>query len=112
VSLYDLAVLRALAGGDEDFIKEILMTFVNQCDDYFSHFKSNVDAENWEALGRSAHKFNSSVDSIGIIGGKEILKSIEVKCKAEEDLNEIKELVIKITSIANQVKNEIIKEYS
>ena len=112
VSLFDLSVLRSLAGGDEDFVKDIVITFVNQCDDYLALLKTHVDNESWADLGRSAHKFNSSVDAIGIIGGKEILKTIELNCKEEKNISEIKELVKEITSISIQVKNSIIKHYS
>ena len=110
--LYDLSVLEMLSGGDEAFKLDILKTFVNQVDDSLKMLHDFYNEEEFESLAKAAHKYNSSVDSIGVKNGKKILKDLEIACKMK-DVN--KEFIFNkietISELTSKVKKHIQATY-
>lgn len=109
--LYDLSTLISISGDDMEFVKDILSTYINECDNYLEQLQDFYENKKWEQLGKLAHKFNSSVDSIGIKNGKTILKNIELECRGEKNEGNIKGNLDLITNIAIEVKRSLVEQY-
>lgn len=111
-NLYDLSMLEMLADGDEEFKIDLLQTFVGQVDPSVERIYNFLKEEEYEKLAKAAHKFNSSVDSVGIKNGKKMLKDIELECKKESpDLDFIKSSIKTICDITVKVKTDIETKY-
>ncbi len=75
--LYDLTMIRSVSGGDESFIKKMVALFTETVPQNVSELKVACENENWEQVSKLAHKLKSTVDSMGIISLKTIIRSVE-----------------------------------
>lgn len=54
--LYSLEKLQELAQGDDAFVQEMVTTFINNVSEEAANMQKLMDAGDWKAIGRIAHK--------------------------------------------------------
>ncbi|MDX8340908.1 Hpt domain-containing protein [Draconibacterium sp. IB214405] len=74
--------IETLAGGDQEFVKEMAEIFLEQIDEFVANMSSFLEAENWEKLAREAHTAKSSAMTFGMDDTGTLLKNIQVECQA------------------------------
>ena len=80
----DLSYLESMAGGDREFIREMIDIFREQIDEY-SHLMPDLNEKsNYTDLARLAHKAKSSVAVMGMNSEVDLLKELEVLAKEEK----------------------------
>lgn len=106
----DLTVLKELTGDDDDFIKEMIQTYLDSAPSDFEKMKEQYAEGDIESLGKTAHKMKGAARSMGI-KGHELLLTIEQigkgnhpKTDLEKSYNEFAQLFPKII---NELQNDL-----
>jgi len=77
----DLTFLNEISDGDQDFITDVLNTFLVEMPKDMAHLKSAVDQQNTLEISRVAHKTKSTLQTLGLNDLKELAYSIEQRAK-------------------------------
>jgi HPt (histidine-containing phosphotransfer) domain-containing protein len=64
--------------------------------------KNAMQEENWEQVGKTAHKLKSTIDSMGIKSIRQEIRTVEANARQKEALQDIPGLVSNIDSVINQ----------
>jgi CheY-like chemotaxis protein len=100
--LYDLTMVQSVSGGDEGFIKKMVALFIETVPQNMQDLKNALQAENWEQVGKTAHKLKSTIDSMGIKSIRQEIRTVESNAKQMESLAEIPSLVAMIDNVINE----------
>jgi hypothetical protein len=100
--LYDLTMVQSVSGGDEGFIKKMVALFIETVPQNMEDLKSALQAENWEQVGKTAHKLKSTIDSMGIKSIRQEIRTVEANAKQMESLTEIPGLVDLIDNVIKE----------
>ena len=109
--LYDLSMVQSVSGGDEGFIRKMVALFIETVPQNMKDLKNAMQQENWDQVGKTAHKLKSTIDSMGIKTIRQEIRTVEANAKTKEALQEIPALVGMIDSVIEecilQLKAEI-----
>jgi HPt (histidine-containing phosphotransfer) domain-containing protein len=100
--LYDLTMVQSVSGGDEGFIRKMVALFIETVPQNMQDLKNALQAENWEQVGKTAHKLKSTIDSMGIKSIRQEIRTVESNAKQMESLAEIPSLVTMIDNVINE----------
>jgi PAS domain S-box-containing protein len=100
--LYDLTMVQSVSGGDEGFIKKMVALFIETVPQNMQDLKNALQAENWEQVGKTAHKLKSTIDSMGIKSIRQEIRTVEANAKQMESLTEIPALVTTIDNVITE----------
>lgn len=108
--LYDLTMVESISGGDQDFIKKMVQLFVDTMPQNLKDLQQSLKEENWEMVGKHAHKMKSTIDSMGITSLKDDIRTVEAGGKTKTNLEQVPVLIEKVaTTLAQcitQIKND------
>lgn len=96
--LPDLTYLKAMAEGDEDFVKEIITYFLKNGPALLNLVRDSALAGDFEKLHFTAHKLLPQLTFVGILAAVPDVEKIENECKHMDDLPVVIERVMKIVS--------------
>ncbi len=94
--LFDLSQLRQLSRGNEDFVKKMVAVFVKLTAENTEAFEDAIDHDDTEKIKKLAHKIKPSIDQLGIISLKDVVRNIE-KYEVENGSHTELESWVKIT---------------
>ena len=100
--LYDLSMVQSVSGGDEGFIKKMVALFIETVPQNVEDLKTAMAAENWDLVGKTAHKLKSTIDSMGIKSIRQEIRTVEANARQKESLQEIPTLVTNIDSVIRE----------
>ena len=100
--LYDLSMVQSVSGGDEGFIKKMVALFIETVPQNLDELVKATAAENWDQVGKTAHKLKSTVDSMGIKSIRQEIRTVEANAKQKVQVEEIPALVDKIGSVIHE----------
>jgi CheY-like chemotaxis protein len=100
--LYDLTMVQSVSGGDEGFIKKMVALFIETVPQNMQDLKNALQAENWEQVGKTAHKLKSTIDSMGIKSIRQEIRTVEANAKQMESLTEVPGLVDRIDNVIKE----------
>lgn len=100
--LYDLTMVQSVSGGDEGFIKKMVALFIETVPQNVQDLKKAMQEENWEQVGKTAHKLKSTIDSMGIKSIRQEIRAVEANAKALESLETIPSLVNTIDTVIKE----------
>lgn len=106
----DLSYLKKLAQGDNDFVKDMLETFINQRDSFISEMSDALNDGRYEDLSGIAHKMKSSLSIIHLKELEPVIKAIETKALHERKDAELKSLIADADSITYKACIELTSE--
>src|SRR6185312_5860946 len=84
--LYDLSMVQSVSGGDEGFIRKMVALFIDTVPQNVQDLKNALEAENWEQVGKTAHKLKSTIDSMGIKSIRQEIRTVEANARQKEGL--------------------------
>jgi PAS domain S-box-containing protein len=108
--LYDLSMVQSVSGGDESFIKKMVALFIETVPQNLEELVKATQEENWDQVGKTAHKLKSTVDSMGIKSIKQEIRTVEANAKQKAQLEEIPALVEKIGSVIHECIGQLQSE--
>lgn len=109
--LYDLSMVEAISGGDQQFVKKMIQLFLDTMPQALNDLEAELKQEKWESLGKLAHKMKSTIDSMGIVSLKQDIRAIEHNGKQQTALNGMSGLVAKIRRVMEACMNQVKKDY-
>lgn len=109
--MYDLTMIKSVSGGDEEFIKKMIVLFIETVPQNVGELKKSLQTEDWEQVSKQAHKLKSTVDSMGIKSLKTIIRTVEANGKQKISLEEIPSLIKKIDADINDCVEQLKKEF-
>jgi CheY-like chemotaxis protein len=86
---FDLSYLRSISNDNEDFIVEMMQTFVQTIPGILQEMKSCVLDKNWEKLSKLAHQIKPSFTLMGITDLRATILFIEENGKNNTNLAEL-----------------------
>jgi HPt (histidine-containing phosphotransfer) domain-containing protein len=111
--LYDLTMVQSVSGGDEGFIRKMVSLFIETVPQNVQDLKNAMQAENWEQVGKTAHKLKSTIDSMGIKSIRQEIRTVEANARQKESLEDIPGLVTNIDTVIRecieQLQTEVLK---
>jgi CheY-like chemotaxis protein len=109
--LYDLTMVQSVSGGDDGFIKKMVALFIETVPQNIQDMKKALNEENWDQVGKLAHKLKSTIDSMGIKSIRQEIRTVEANAKQKESLQEVPALIGTIDTVISeciaQLKAEI-----
>jgi CheY-like chemotaxis protein len=111
-SLYDLTMVRSVSGGDEGFIKKMVQLFVDTVPPGLSELQEALRQEQWERVGKLAHKLKSTIDSMGITSLKDDIRTIESNGKHQENTGILAPLVQRVTEVVTACIGQLKTDFS
>ena len=110
--LYDLELVKEISGGDEAFVKSMVVLFLQTVPVSLDDLQSACNDQNWEQAGRVAHKLKSTIDSMKITPLKDVIRKIESNGKKCENVETIPELVKEVQIIMHRCMNQVKMDYA
>lgn len=107
MSLVSFNYLEEISGGDKDFQKEIVMTFLEEINPDLALLKQHADAGNWIEMGKMAHKVKAP---IGMLCGEEMKDKVlflEKNAKAMTAIDQLPAKVSEFLTLMQQVIAEL-----
>lgn len=78
----DLTFLNEISDGDQEFITDVLQTFLVEMPKDMSQLRAAIEAENIKDIGKVAHKTKSTLQTLGLHELKEMAYTIERSAKS------------------------------
>jgi CheY-like chemotaxis protein len=110
--LYDLTMIHGLSGGDEAFIKQMVELFVDTMPASMVEFKATLEHNDYDAMGKLAHKLKSTTGSMGMDSIKDEIRMVEMNCKKNENLEGTPALVLRCIEVINQTVAQLKSDFS
>jgi hypothetical protein len=82
--LYDLSMVQSVSGGDEGFIQRMVALFIETVPQNVQDLKKAMLEEDWEQVGKTAHKLKSTIDSMGIKSIRQEIRTVEANARQKE----------------------------
>jgi CheY-like chemotaxis protein len=104
----DLEALRDLTGGDADFERELVQTFISSGDQCLAEILAALQAADFETIGKRAHALKGASANIHARGLADAASSLETAARANS-VREIDGLVRELTEKLQAVNAELLK---
>jgi CheY-like chemotaxis protein len=98
-TLYDLTMIRSVSGGDEGFIKKMILLFIETVPQNVKELVDATARKSWEQVSKLAHKLKSTIDSMGIRTLHDPIRAIEANAKNQEHLELLPDKVRQVESV-------------
>jgi len=108
--LYNLDYLRSVSGNNEEFIREMVLTFTQTIPPVLKEMKLALAGKDWEKLARMAHQIKPSFTLMGLNPLRSSILFIEENSKFATKLDELPSVVSDFVSQCNIVLPELAKE--
>ena len=108
--LYNLKKINEIADGDQEFVRDMLVTFVENVTIDIDRIQSFRPLENWTAIAEMAHKLASNFAYLGASNLHALSADIEKSVLHDHDLNGIADKTDKLCNegiiLVTQLKND------
>ncbi len=103
----DLTYLKNMSAGNKDLVLEMIGIFKKQVIEFASDMDRFYEKQEFENLGRLAHKAKSSISIMGLDGLAKDLKQFENIAKAGTDVEKYPNFIEKFKTETNEAINEL-----
>ena len=108
--LYNLDYLRSVSGNNEEFIREMVLTFTQTIPPLLMEMKQALTDSDWPKLARHAHQIKPSFTLMGLTELRSNILFIEENSKASTKLDEIPHAVLNFINQCEVVIPELSRE--
>lgn len=105
--LYDLSYLKTISDGSEEFISEIINTFIEKTPELLHEMMEAGANKNWEKVGALAHKLKPNLTLLGINTIKPIALSIEQDGKASVNTNTLEDRINELNRVCSTAIDQL-----
>jgi HPt (histidine-containing phosphotransfer) domain-containing protein len=99
-----------VSGNNEEFIREMILTFTESIPSQLKEMKMALDVEDWQKLARNAHQIKPSFTLMGLNSLRASIVFIEENSKYGTKLDEIPQVVLEFIDHCNLILPELAKE--
>ncbi len=108
-TLVDLSYLRKMSNNNQDFINEIIGTFLNSMPGSVAEINLNAEQGNWEQVAKLVHKIKPTITLMGIHTLKDKIISLEQEAKENPGSQAAITLTREVSTALNQVIDSLRK---
>jgi hypothetical protein len=109
--LYSLEFVEEMSGGNEEFTKQLIELFIESVPESIEKINKFYENEEYEKLGKEAHKLKSTIQTVQIPSFIEKIKDMEHIGKTGEELDKLPDLIEEFNEImpraVEQIKSEV-----
>jgi HPt (histidine-containing phosphotransfer) domain-containing protein len=109
--LYSLEFVEEMSGGNEEFTKQLIELFIESVPESIEKINKFYENEEYEKLGKEAHKLKSTIQTVQIPSFIEKIKEMEHIGKTGEELDKLPDLIEEFNEImpraVEQIKSEV-----
>ena len=109
---YELSMLEAIAGGDNDFVANMIRLFIDTMPVNLADLKESQLKGDWDTTGKIAHKLKSTIDSMGISSLKQEIRTLENNAKTQTDVESLPGMVDRVIGVINDCIEQLKKDYA
>jgi len=109
--VYNLKKLEEIAHGNQGFIRDMLVTFVENVSDDIVGIQSCKSIENWTAIAETAHKLASNFAYLGATKLQTLAVDIEKSVLIERNLTGVAEKTDKLCNDGILLVNQLKKDF-
>jgi PAS domain S-box-containing protein len=109
--LYDLSMVQTIAGGDAGFVKKMVQLFIETVPPSMVDIEKETSQQNWVNVSKLAHKMKATIDSMGIVKLKEVVRVIEANGKKGEEVDKIPALVQEVIQVLDRCVSQLKKDF-
>jgi CheY-like chemotaxis protein/HPt (histidine-containing phosphotransfer) domain-containing protein len=107
VYMYDLSNLEKIAQGNNSFITKMLKLFLEQTPPMIPQMEKALQENDLKTISDLAHKMKPSLENLGIVSVKELVRKLE-KAKVENmDLEEVRQMLTTLSETLHLVFEEL-----
>ncbi|HEX4372471.1 MAG TPA: Hpt domain-containing protein [Puia sp.] len=99
--LYSLAMVEAVSGGNKEFIKKMILLFIDTIPKDVILLKNACASKDWVQVTKTAHKLKSTIDSMAIKSIQQDIRTIEINAKQQTSVEILPGLAEKIDHTIN-----------
>jgi PAS domain S-box-containing protein len=92
-SRIDFSYLKTVSNNNEEFIREIIDTFIDTIPEHLHQIKTCLRINDWDEVARVVHKIKSSLSLLGLQDAKNLAIEIENSIKDESEATQFTEMV-------------------
>ncbi len=108
--LYDLAYLKKVSDNNNEFINEMIRTFIQTIPGVLTEMEQSLTESNWDKLSRLAHQIKPSYTLLGLDGFRESLLYIETNAKEKVNIIELIDISRNFITLSQSVIPDMEKE--
>lgn len=109
---FDLAYLRSVSDNNQDFLQEMIQTFVQSIPPVLEEMKASLGMKNWKKLSRLAHQIKPSFSLMGMEELRNTVSYIEENADHKTNLSELvtttQDFVADCSLVINDLRKELI----
>ncbi len=109
---YDITEIRTISRGNEAFISKMLKMFVEQIPVFVNDMKEKHAEGELITVGEIAHRIKPTIDNMGIVSSKTIIRELEKMGKANEDNGTMMTLIGKVEMDVAKAVEAIKRDFS
>ncbi|MCF8304724.1 MAG: PAS domain S-box protein [Bacteroidales bacterium] len=107
---YDLASVKQIAQGNEDFVKKMISSFIARSQEGLEEMKQQLKKKEWQNMAKTAHRIKPSFKYMGIMDLHEEIQEIERIALEEPDASKLIHDLKKFESRLQYIHKELEKE--
>jgi PAS domain S-box-containing protein len=108
--VYNLDYLRSVSGNNEEFIREMVTTFIQTVPSILEDMHQAIETQEWNKLSRMAHQIKPSFTLMGLDALRSEIVFIEENSKMETNLHEVTRVGYEFLEKCKVVIPELSKE--
>ena len=109
---YDITEIKTVSRGNEAFINKMLKMFVEQIPVFVAEMNQKLEEGELITVGEIAHRIKPTIDNMGIVSSKTIIREIEKMGKAGQDNGTMATLIKKVETDVAKAVDAIKKDFS
>lgn len=106
-TLYDLEYLKEISGNNEEFIQEMVQTFLESFPQVLNEINQALASQDWPKIAKLAHQIKPSLTLMGLEALRKKVLFIEEHCKAQTNLEEIPNAIADFSKQGYQALDEL-----
>jgi PAS domain S-box-containing protein len=107
---FDLTYLRSISNNNEDFVREMMQTFIQSIPGILDEMKKCLAEENWERLSKLAHQIKPSFTLLGVHDLKNTILYIEDNGKRKTNLPELQKISSNFIRVCDDLIEDVAKD--
>lgn len=107
---FDLSYLRSVSDNNQEFIQEMLQTFVQSIPPVLKEMQASLSSGKWEELSRLAHQIKPSFSLLGMDALRKTIFYIEENAHQQTNLVELRDTTERFIQDCNHVIHDLNKE--
>jgi HPt (histidine-containing phosphotransfer) domain-containing protein len=105
--LYNLDFVNSMAGGNQDFINQLLTLFVDSVPESIDLINKHYANNDLDNLAKEAHKLKSTINTVQIPSFIEKIKEIEMIGKTGEGLEKLPGLIAEFNEVMPKAVEQV-----